>query len=55
MMNLHPDLFVFDETHWIPKMYDYYGAAEAETDTLIDIVRRNIPEFRVAGPTATSE
>ncbi len=25
MFNLHPDIFVYNETHWIPKMYEMFG------------------------------
>lgn len=40
MMNLHPEVYVFPETHWIPKMYEWFGMSVARTEMLLDIVRR---------------
>jgi hypothetical protein len=40
MMNLHPAVFVFPETHWIPAMYKAYGLGAAPTEELLEIVRR---------------
>jgi LPS sulfotransferase NodH len=40
MMNSHPELYVFPETHWIPKMYEWFGSSVARTELLLDIVRR---------------
>lgn len=40
MMSLHPDVYVFPETHWIPKMYEFFGLAEAPTAALVELVRR---------------
>jgi hypothetical protein len=40
MLNGHPELFVFPETHWIPKMFEFFGTGPAEPDTLIGIILR---------------
>jgi hypothetical protein len=40
MLNSHPDLFVFNETHWIPKLYEFFGTSKIETGLMLDIVRR---------------
>lgn len=40
MFNTHPDIYVYDETHWIPKMFEFFGTGEADVDSLIDIIRR---------------
>ena len=28
MLNTHPELFVFNETHWLVNLYDAFGTAE---------------------------
>ena len=40
MLNSHPDLYVFNETHWIPKLFEIFGTTEADTNAMIDIVLR---------------
>jgi hypothetical protein len=40
VLNTHPELFVINESHWIPKMYDVFGAARGPADELAEIVRR---------------
>lgn len=40
MLNLHPDFFVFPETHWIPRMHERFGADSVPTELLLDIVAR---------------
>ena len=40
LFHIHPALFVYDETHWIPKMYEFFGTGEAEVEALINIIRR---------------
>ena len=40
LLNHHPDLFVFNETHWIPKMFEFFGTGAADVDTLLSIVKR---------------
>jgi hypothetical protein len=40
MMNSHPDLFVFRETHWIPGLYKVFGTEIAPTEKMLDIVAR---------------
>lgn len=42
MLNTHPDVFVFAETHWIPKMYECFGEQPADLDALVSIVRRTL-------------
>lgn len=37
---MHPDLFVHDETHWIPKMFEFFATGEAPVDSLLEIVQR---------------
>lgn len=38
MLNRHPDLFVMRESHWIPKMFEHYGAGTAPVEDLLRIV-----------------
>ena len=40
MMNAHPDVFVFNETHWIVNLHEVFGTAEAPFDELLDIMLR---------------
>ena len=40
MLNTHPDLYVLNESHWIPKMFEFYGTGRGSTNVLIEIVRR---------------
>lgn len=40
MLNLHPELFVFRESHWIPKMYEFFGTGTGDATDLVDIVLR---------------
>ncbi|MGH6692654.1 MAG: sulfotransferase family protein, partial [Gammaproteobacteria bacterium] len=40
MLNLHPELFVFNETHWIPKMFEHVGLGTAPAGELLNIVLR---------------
>ncbi len=40
MLNSHPDLFIFPETHWLPKMYELFGEKAVHPERLADIVRR---------------
>lgn len=40
MLNAHPDVFVFNETHWIANLHECFGTAEVPVDDLIDIVLR---------------
>ena len=50
MFNAHPHIYVYDETHWIPKMFEFFGTGEAEVGLLIEIVRRT---HHVTGVRAT--
>jgi hypothetical protein len=38
MLNRHPDLFVFRESHWIPKMYEFFGQGPGPVEILSRIV-----------------
>jgi len=38
MLNCHSDLYVFNETHWIPKLYEVFGSSKAQIDELFQIV-----------------
>ncbi|MFC1605780.1 sulfotransferase [Pseudomonadota bacterium] len=38
MFNLHPDVFVFNETHWIPRMYDMFGTGPGGANELINVL-----------------
>ena len=40
MLNTHPDLFVINESHWIPKMIEFFGTGTGPTRDLADIVLR---------------
>jgi len=40
LLNGHPDLYVFDETHWVPKMFEVFGLGRAPIDELTSIVER---------------
>lgn len=40
LFNTHPEFYVFNETHWIPKMFEFYGTGKAPVTALLDIVRR---------------
>lgn len=40
MMNLHPKLFVFNETHWLVPLHDAFGLGQAPVDQMLDILRR---------------
>ena len=50
LFNVHPHIFVYDETHWIPKMFEFFGTGEAEVDSLIEIIRRT---YHVTGVPVT--
>jgi len=51
LLNLHPDVFVFNETHWIPKMYEFYGTGEAYPIDFINIIQKT---FHVTGQAVTN-
>ena len=51
LFNMHPHLYVHDETHWIPKMFEFFGTGEAEVDSLIEIIRRT---YHVTGVPVTA-
>lgn len=40
MLNDHPDLFVFRETHWLPALHDAFGTTIGSTETMLDLVAR---------------
>ena len=45
LFNSHPHVFVFGETHWIPKMFEFFGTGEADANALIDIIQRTYHEL----------
>jgi hypothetical protein len=51
LLDAHPDLFVYDETHWIPKMFEFFGTGDADVDALLGIVRRT---YYVTGTPTTA-
>ncbi len=40
MLNLHPEVYVFRESHWIPKMYELFGTGTGDAAELVDVVMR---------------
>lgn len=40
MLNTHPELFVFNETHWLVNLHDAFGTAEVPMEEMLDIVLR---------------
>lgn len=40
LINLHPDVFVFKETHWIPKMHELFGTGYGNPNDLLNIMLR---------------
>ncbi|MEQ9259842.1 MAG: sulfotransferase [Roseovarius sp.] len=40
LMNMHPQLWVHGETHWLPRMYEYAGMGLCQTDALLHIFRQ---------------
>ena len=40
MLNAHPDLFVFRETHWLPALWERFGTALAPAEAMLDVVAR---------------
>lgn len=40
MLNSHPDLFVFRETHWIPYLFDAFGMQKVPVRKQVEIVAR---------------
>jgi hypothetical protein len=40
ILNSHPELFVFPESHWIPKMFEFFGTGAGSVGELVDIVLR---------------
>ena len=40
MMTLHPNIFVFNETHYIPKLYELFGLVEQDPRDMLEVVRR---------------
>lgn len=39
LLNLHKDVFIFNETHWIVKMYEKFGTRNAYPHELLDIIQ----------------
>ena len=40
MLNNHPSLFVFRETHWLPALHEAFGTAPGPTEAMLDLVAR---------------
>ena len=40
ILSEHPTVAVFNETHWIPKLYEFFGTGTGPVADMIDIVRR---------------
>jgi hypothetical protein len=40
MMNAHPDLYVFRETHWLPSLYEAFGGDIVPLEAILQFVRR---------------
>jgi hypothetical protein len=40
LLNTHPEVFVFAESHWIPKMYEFFGTGPGPVEELLNIVLR---------------
>lgn len=40
MMNLRPELFVFRESHWIPKLFEAFGLTRAAPAEMVEMVLR---------------
>lgn len=38
MLNRHPDLWVFNETHWIPKLHEFFGTGHGLAPEMLAIV-----------------
>jgi sulfotransferase family protein len=50
IFNAHPHIYVYDETHWIPRMFEFFGTGEAKVDSLIEIIRHT---YHVTGVRVT--
>lgn len=42
MLDGHPQVFVFPETHWIPKMVEFFGTSNADVKVLKNVVSRTL-------------
>ena len=42
MLIKHPDLYVFNETHWIPELYNRFGTLPVPVSALLDVVARTV-------------
>lgn len=40
MCSEHPDIFVFNETHWIPKLFESFGRCKAPVSGYLEIIKR---------------
>lgn len=38
MLDRHPDLYLFNETHWIPKLHESFGSEPAPTEEMLRVV-----------------
>lgn len=41
MLNCHPDLFVFNETHWFSTLHEWFGTQSVPPDAMLDVVQRS--------------
>ncbi|MGR9098974.1 MAG: sulfotransferase family protein [Gammaproteobacteria bacterium] len=40
ILNRNPDVFVFNETHWIPKLYERFGTEQGHPEEFLNMVDR---------------
>jgi hypothetical protein len=45
MMNLHPRVFIVNETHWISVLQDAYGASPIPSETLVHAIENTCLDF----------
>ncbi len=50
LFNMHPEVFVYHESHWIPKMVEFFGSGEGDVHRLIAVVEKT---FHVTGKPVT--
>lgn len=51
MLNYHPDVFVFNETHWVPKMHEIFGSGKGYPDEFMRVVEKT---FHITGSLVTN-
>ncbi len=40
LLNLHPQVYIPQETHWLPKMHEFFGGGRYPCEDFVDIVER---------------